>query len=178
MTTKVQERQALAEIRRIVDGLGEDSYIAAAFEGCFEIAEDNINNDFACSMKQRADAAEKKADLLAKRAHEKGQEAKDLALKLAEAERENIGLNNKLAAAHEMMLWPELYKAIWSMAYDQAEKGKANILHAAGIMADLADTPTDIGFLAAVKSCKKSKQAVEDAEWILAKLEDIKPAGC
>ena len=178
MTTKEQERKALEQIRKIFESLGEDSYVATAFEGCFEIAEENINNDFACSMKQRVDAAEKKAELLAKRAHEKGQEAKDLALKLAEAERENIGLNNKLAAAHDMMIWPELYKAIWGMAFDNAEAGKANILRAAGTMADLADHPTDIAFQAAVKVCKKNKQAVEDAEWIMAKLEDIKPAGC
>lgn len=53
MTTKDQERKALAQIRKIVDGLGEDSYLAAAFEGCFEIAEENIANDWACSLKQQ-----------------------------------------------------------------------------------------------------------------------------
>ena len=64
MTTKEQERKALEQIRKIVDGLGVDSYIAAAFEGCFEIAEENIENDFACSMKQRAEGAEKNAEIL------------------------------------------------------------------------------------------------------------------
>ena len=62
MTTKEQERKALAQIKKIVESLGEDSYIAAAFEGCFEIAEENIENDFACSMKQRAESAEAKAE--------------------------------------------------------------------------------------------------------------------
>ena len=60
MTTKEQERKALAQIRKKVEGLGTDSYIAKAFEGCFEIAEENIKNDYACSMKQRAAGAEKK----------------------------------------------------------------------------------------------------------------------
>lgn len=60
--TKEQERKALAKIRKIVEGLGEDSYIATAFEGCFEIAESNIENDFACSMKQRAESAEKELE--------------------------------------------------------------------------------------------------------------------
>lgn len=64
--TKDQERKALDQIRKIVAGLGEDSYIGMAFEGCFEIAEENINNDFACSMKQRAESAEAKADKLKK----------------------------------------------------------------------------------------------------------------
>lgn len=64
--TKDQERKALEQIRKIVSGLGEDSYIGMAFEGCFEIAEENINNDFGCSMKQRAESAEDKADKLKK----------------------------------------------------------------------------------------------------------------
>lgn len=64
MTTKEQELKALNQIRKIMDALGENSYIAAAFEGCFEIAEENIKNDFACSMKQRAESAERKASKL------------------------------------------------------------------------------------------------------------------
>jgi hypothetical protein len=59
MTTKDQESKVLEQIRKLVAGLGEDSYVAKAFEGCFEIAEDNITNNFACSMKQRAESAEK-----------------------------------------------------------------------------------------------------------------------
>lgn len=61
MATKEQERKALEKIRKIVEELGEDSYIGTAFEGCFEVAEENIENDFACSMKQRAESAEEKA---------------------------------------------------------------------------------------------------------------------
>lgn len=61
MTTKEQERKALEQIRKIVENLGEDSYIATAFDGCFEIAEENIENDFACSMKQRYERASEEA---------------------------------------------------------------------------------------------------------------------
>lgn len=64
MTTKEQERRALEQIRKIVESLGENSYIGTAFEGCFEIAEENIENDFACSMKQRREAAEAAEDSL------------------------------------------------------------------------------------------------------------------
>ena len=62
MSIKDQEREALEKIREIVDGLGEDSYIAVAFEGCFEIAEDNINNDLACSMAQIVELSNKEAE--------------------------------------------------------------------------------------------------------------------
>ena len=64
MTTKEQERKALEKIRKIVEELGENSYVGTAFEGCFEIAEENIYNDFACSMKQRAEAAQKEVEAL------------------------------------------------------------------------------------------------------------------
>ena len=53
MVTKNDERKALEKIKKIVEELGDDSYVAVAFEGCFDIAEENINNDFACSMEQK-----------------------------------------------------------------------------------------------------------------------------
>ena len=55
--TKDQEREALEKIKAILDTLGLDSYVGTAFEGCLEIAEENIENDFAFSMKQRVEAA-------------------------------------------------------------------------------------------------------------------------
>lgn len=64
MTTKEQERKVLAQIKKLVDGLGEDSYIGTAFEGCWEIAEQNIDNDWACSMKDQAETAERKLKAL------------------------------------------------------------------------------------------------------------------
>lgn len=62
MTTKEQERKALEQIRKIVEGLGEGSYIGMAFEGCFDDAEENIENDFGLSMNGRWRAAEQKLE--------------------------------------------------------------------------------------------------------------------
>lgn len=59
--TKQQERDALAKIRRIVDALGPESYLATAFEGCFDLAAENIENDWGCSMADRVRRAEKRA---------------------------------------------------------------------------------------------------------------------
>lgn len=65
MATKQQEREALDKIAEIIKGLGQDSYIAAAFDGCLDMAEDNIGNAFMCSMKARAeDAQQEVASLL------------------------------------------------------------------------------------------------------------------
>ena len=49
MTTKDQERAALAKIRKIVEGLGESSYVETAFRGAFQLAENNIEDDAAYS---------------------------------------------------------------------------------------------------------------------------------
>lgn len=60
MATKAEERKALAQIQKIIEGLGTESYIGKAFEGCAEIARDNIDSDFWNSMKDQRDAAIKK----------------------------------------------------------------------------------------------------------------------
>lgn len=58
--SKAQEREALAEIRSIVESLGNNSYIAIAFKGCLEDAAENIENDWALSMYDRWQTAEAK----------------------------------------------------------------------------------------------------------------------
>lgn len=78
MTTKAEEYKALEQIKKIVSALGADSYIAIAFEGCFEVAEGNIDNDFACSMKQRAESAERQAQQKIKEAEASKTEVKRL----------------------------------------------------------------------------------------------------
>lgn len=64
MTTKDQERKVLAQIKKLVEGLGENSYVGMAFEGCFEDAEQNIENDFGCSMKDRWETSERELKAL------------------------------------------------------------------------------------------------------------------
>ena len=65
MATKEQERKALEQIKQIIAGLGKVSYIGMAMEGMIEDAEENIENDFALSMKDRYEGEKKKVDLLA-----------------------------------------------------------------------------------------------------------------
>lgn len=64
MTTKEQERKALAKIREIAESLGKDSYVMTAFKGAFELAEENIDNDFACSVEDRIAHAERETDTI------------------------------------------------------------------------------------------------------------------
>ena len=74
LASKKHERDALETIKKIVEGLGPDSYLATAFTGCFQDAEENIENDFAMSMSGRWQYAEEKLE--AKKA-ELAQQAKN-----------------------------------------------------------------------------------------------------
>ena len=60
MTTREQEKKALEQIKEIIAGLGENSYIATAMDGMIDDAEDNIENDWAMSWKDRAVTASKR----------------------------------------------------------------------------------------------------------------------
>lgn len=60
VATKEQERQAIAKIRKIVEGLGENSYVGTAMEGVLEVAEQNIDSDAAFSLKGEVEVAEKR----------------------------------------------------------------------------------------------------------------------
>lgn len=51
--SKDTEREYLGRIKNILDAMGPNSYCAMAFEGCVVDAEENIDNDFAVSMKGR-----------------------------------------------------------------------------------------------------------------------------
>lgn len=81
MSTKQQELEALKKIREIVAELGPYSYVATAFEGCFEDAADNIENDWALSMKARWQNADKKLN-------EANGTIEELRTKLAESEKD------------------------------------------------------------------------------------------
>ena len=105
MTTKEQERKALARIRKIVAELGEDSYIATAFDGAWEIAEENIENDFGNSTKfyvdkyngtdSRAVAAENKIRELTAEAEYQRSEAEFAKKGLAEREADIMKMSEK-----------------------------------------------------------------------------------
>lgn len=87
IASKEEERKALEQIRKIVAGLGEDSYVATAFEGCFEIAEENISNDWAGSMKQKLDNAEFAEDQLRAKVKDLTDTAEEARMKAEDAEK-------------------------------------------------------------------------------------------
>lgn len=111
MTTKDQERKALEQIRKIVEGLGEDSYIGKAFEGCFDDAESNIDNDFWNSMAQLY----------------KGMLGKEIenVNKIKWLEDQNEEVKQELSEAKEdVQEWQKRYDRLHETANDYANKAK------------------------------------------------------
>ena len=111
IATKDQERKAIEEIRKIVDNLGENSYVGAAMEGVLELAEDNIENDFIQSMKESVETAEK-------RAHE---------------------LEEELEEARACILPEEVRQKFYGIAFDKKYKAQAEAMTAAERMAEAVE---------------------------------------
>lgn len=156
--TKEQERKALEKIRKIVADLGENSYIGTAFEGCFEIAEENIENDFACSMKQRWEAAREQAEGL------------------------EIELDNRKAVIYELTAENNTLKkktlttaetgAIKSILYHSKLEAADMIDSSAQRIVELADNPDSAEFRQAVQDNRQSKKQLAERDTLIQRLLD------
>ena len=140
MTTKDQERQAIEEIRKIVEGLGENSYVGFAMEGVLELAEENIREDTAYSMKRSAEIAQEQTDELK-------EEIKTLKKRnetIHRAEIENKDAANRLSLENERLrkeikenqIPEELMHECYCMAYDKEAESIGKMERAADQMTE------------------------------------------
>ena len=165
--TKEQESKALEQIKKIVAGLGEDSYIAKAFEGCFDIAKDNIIYDAAFSMKERLESAEAHEDLLQEK-------IKKLETKVANLEDE-LGAARADAEEFRKKAMPEeLRGALKAHLMNAIEEKEQHMMSLADIMADLAGSPTDIAFQHAANAYKLERAKSEHYKKMIKKLDELK----
>lgn len=154
MTTKEQERKALERIRKIVEEMGENSYIATAFEGCFEIAEENIENDFACSMKQRVESAEQTAAEFKRAAEYYSAEADKNAAMLGT-------LRAELEAAKAKMLSSDDLEDLRQLASDRRSEYEVHMKDAAERIVELAGNPDTAEFRQAVNEHRIARSSME-----------------
>lgn len=154
--TKEQERKALAQIKKIVDSLGKDSYIATAFEGCFEIAEENIENDFACSMKQRYEkASEEAADFKRTAEYYAAEEEK--------AKAENETLKAKILTTAEAGAIKAILSHVKLEAASLADSSAQAIV-------EYADRPDSAEFRQAVQDNRSSKKRMDECSTLIQRL--------
>lgn len=158
MITKEQELKALAQIKKIVDGLGENSYIAMAFEGCFEIAEENIRNDWGCSMKQRAESAEKLVSKI---------ELENRYLRLAiekvkdESSKKKTELEEKIAELESKALEDDDLTDCGQLAFEKECEAEQEAKEAAEMIVELADNPAREEFRQAVKTNRAAREKAD-----------------
>lgn len=143
MTSKDQERKALEQIRKIVAGLGEESYIGKAFEGCFEIASDNIDNDFWNSQKDSIESLKKSLDSAASKMNDKVEELIEMK-KRAEAAEIQFNMTQKTADSwcakyHEAA---DMAKENWNRFREQENKVEALEMELVKLKAKLYDMMT------------------------------------
>nr|WP_325223490.1 hypothetical protein [uncultured Oscillibacter sp.] len=173
--TKQQERDTLAVIRKMVEELGPQSYLATAFEGCFEDAEQNIEDDAAYSMKARL-------EIQAQRAIERGHEVDRLKADLTAAQSKIETLQSQFDFASQYIkklerqqLSEELRRDLWVMVTDEAEVSRARMAEAADKMAAGADNPGCVLFKESVARYRAEKARAEAMEQRAAELDALEP---
>lgn len=167
MTTKDQEFKALTQIKKIVDSLGEDSYIAMAFEGCFEIAETNIAHDWGCSMKQRAESAEKKVEemekLLKEMSDRLSRTIKAMNINNENATSEINRLRNEIHELNKQqnLLAEDDLTDCSQLAFEKECEAEQEAKEAAEMIVELAENPTSEEFRQAVKTNRAAREKAE-----------------
>lgn len=152
--TKQQERDTLAAIRRMVDELGPQSYLATAFEGAFEDAESNIENDFGDSMKARWEAAEKRVAQAVKETAEAKEELAQVRRELQTAEDDVNFYRDKVLDSDDLTDLAQLVDSYISGLRDKVKAAEAAIL-------EYAEHPETTTFVDAVRGRKNLAKAIE-----------------
>ena len=169
MTTKDQERKAVEKIRKIVEELGENSYVGFAMEGVLELAEDNIREDTAYSMKKNAEIAWERADKAEKENKDLKKENKDLKKEIEDLKKTvekrgttiselNTELCNARAEAKANEIPEELVQEMYCMAYDKEAESIGKMERAADQMAAAIIAGEDVhGFAEEYKKQKANR---------------------
>lgn len=162
VATKEQERKAIQKIRKIVEELGENSYVGFAMEGVLELAEDNIREDTAYSMKKNAEIAWERADKAEKENKNLKAETEDLK-KTVKKRRTTISeLNTELcnarAKAKANEVPEELIQEMYCMAYDKEAESIGKMERAADQMTEATIAGEDAhGFAEEYKKQKENR---------------------
>ena len=173
--TKEQERETLEQIKAMIAELGQQSYLATAFEGCFEDAEQNIEDDAAYSMKARL-------EIQAQRAIERGHEVDRLKADIAAAQSKIEILQSQFDFASQhikklerQQLPEELRRDLWVMVTSEAEASRARMAEAADKMAAGADNPGCVLFKESVARYRAEKTRAEEMEQRANALDALEP---
>lgn len=170
ISTKDQERKALARIRKIVESLGPDSYIATAFIGCFDDAEENIENDFALSMNDRWQHAKQQLEEVNQTLTEAEAKAERLKAEVKHLKKENDELALRLPTVDDIT-------DCIALAIDKVSEYEQQISAAATRIVELASEPASPEFRQAVTDHRNTKSALEYFKVVQERLSSIATVG-
>ena len=163
--TKQQERNALAAIKKMVEELGPQSYLATAFEGCWADAESNIENDFADSMKARwlhADAQLNAANGTIEELRERLSESeKDYEAAHAAAHAISDQKDAEIAALRERVLTPDDLTDAIQLVTEKRLALDTEVKNAAERIVEAAAEPESAAFQNAVKDHRAAKSSLD-----------------
>ena len=187
--TKRNEMEALEVIRQMVADLGPDSYLATAFQGCFEIASQNIEFDFADSLQGRLELAEKKLrDEIAEKQKvrdEAQKTIKELEDKLTESQKDweaahaanHVLAEEKdaeIAALQAKTMSDEDLERVITILESQAEEAEAKVEKAAAEIVRFAEAPGLPEFTAAVSRHRNHTAYAKGLRELLGRVDAIR----
>lgn len=173
--TKEQERETLEKIKAMVAELGPQSYLKTAFEGVFEVAEMNIDEDAAYSFPGRVSILEEQLKEMGSKYNAAKSDA-DVAQKaLAAAEAQLAAAQEQIAALKRQQLPEKLRRDLWVMVTGEAEASRARMAEAADKMAIGADNPGCVLFKDSVALYRAEKTRAEAMEQRAAELDALEP---
>ena len=164
--TKAQERETLEKIKAMVAELGPQSYLATAFEGVFEVAEMNIDEDAAYSFPGRVSLLEEQLKEMGSKYNAARSDVEVLRSQLDHAQEQADALKKQ-----QLPVW--LHSAVYGLASAELATSKARMEQAAETMAYYAEAPQDIAFAEAVKSYRAAKERRGVCEQIVKGLEAL-----
>ena len=142
--TKEQERETLEKIKAMVAELGPQSYLKTAFEGVYEVAEMNIDEDAAYSFPGRVNILEEQLREMGSKYNAARSDVEVLRSQLDHAQEQADALKKQ-----QLPVW--LHSAVYGLASEELATSKARMEQAAETMAYYAEAPQDIAFAEAVK---------------------------
>jgi hypothetical protein len=164
--TKEQERETLEKIKAMVAELGPQSYLKTAFEGVYEVAEMNIDEDAAYSFPGRVNILEEQLREMGSKYNVARSDVEVLRSQLDHAQEQADALKKQ-----QLPVW--LHSAVYGLASEELATSKARMEQAAETMAYYAEAPQDIAFAEAVKGYRAAKERREVCEQIVKGLEAL-----
>ena len=162
MTTKKQEREALEQIKKILSALGP-GYLATAFEGCLEDAENNIDDDAAYSMKSRWESAEQKLEAMRAELAEAKEQATAARMEADRCNKKNLSYEDLGTASAVLQHYHKI-------------KYEADIEEQNNTILKYAETPDCDEFRTAVAKRKLSTRLSGQLEELIARIETARYA--